>query len=142
VGQPDIEADGLAAGLGGAAVGRLHDAPAAAGANDVSMSVRRQILRPRGDQTRQFSRCVVVVAQWTLRREPCGAEEHDRVANVFVVESVQRFEVLGEDAQGTRIVAIEELLVLVGEWFARPIDRAHGLWGTAAKSMKPRATSV
>jgi hypothetical protein len=63
-----------------------------------------------------------------------GAEEHDRVANAFAVESLHRFEVFGKDAQRTRIVAVEELLVLVGDWIARPIDRIHGFWRAAAKS--------
>src|ERR1700720_3181921 len=140
--QPDVEADGLAAGLGSTAIGGFHDASAAAGAYDVPMSVGREIVRPGGDQPRQFARRVVVVAQRTVGRQPRRAEENDRVANVFVVESVQRFQVFGKDAQRTRIVAVEELLVLIGDGIARRIGRFHGFGLTAAKSIKPRATSV
>ena len=128
--QPDVEADGLAAGLGGAAVGGLHDAAAAAGANDVAVRVRRQALRPGGDQARELARRVVVVAERTLGRQPRGAEEHDRVANALALERVHRLEVFGEDAQRARIVAVEELLVLVGDWIAR-MDRSNS-WSAGA----------
>jgi hypothetical protein len=55
---------------------------------------------------------------------------------------VHRLEVFGKDAQRTRIVAVQESLVLIGDWLVQLIDCSHVLWRTAAKSMKPRATSV
>src|ERR1022692_1629235 len=140
--QSDVEPDGLAAGLRSATVGGLHDAAAAAGANDVPVSVRRETLRPDRDQARELARRVVVIAQWSVRDQPCGAEKYDRVANTFAVKSVHRLEVFGKDAQRTCIVTVEELLVLVGEPAARRIDPTHGFAPMAAKSINPRETSV
>src|SRR5580658_241946 len=59
-GQPDVESDGLAAGLPGAAVGCLHDAGASAGGDHKAVPPRRNGLRPGGEQLRQPP-CVLVV---------------------------------------------------------------------------------
>ena len=61
--QHDVESDRPAAGIRGAAIGRLHDAAAATGADDVTMRVRRETLRPRGDEARQLARVVVIAAE-------------------------------------------------------------------------------
>jgi len=62
------------------------------------------------------------VPQRAIGRQSRGAEEHNRVADTLAVESVHRLEVFGEDAQGARIVTVEEPLVLVGDWFGQLID--------------------
>ena len=47
--------------------------------------------------------------------EAGGAEEDDGVLNFFAAEAGERLGVLGEDAQGTAIGALEEGVVFVGE---------------------------
>ena len=106
--QADIETDGLAARLRGAAIRRLHDAPASARANDVAMLVGGQRLRPFGDQPRKLARLLVVASERTVRLQPGRAEEHDRVVNAGLLEASQRLEVFREDAQRPRRVAFEE----------------------------------
>ena len=75
---------------------------------------------------------------------PRRAEEDDGVVDVLAAKTLQRLEVLGEDAQRTRVVAVEELLVLVGERTAVSGSIGEGRHARAdrAKSMKPRSTSV
>ena len=59
--QADGEADGLAAGaLGGAAVGRLHDARAAARADHEAPGMIAERHGPRGDPPSQFAGLFVV----------------------------------------------------------------------------------
>ena len=58
--QPDVEPDGLAAGLVRAAVGGFHDAGAAAGRDDEAMVLRRQRHAPRREQPRELARLLVV----------------------------------------------------------------------------------
>ena len=48
--QTDIQADRSSARFGRAAIGRLHDAGAAAGADHVAVTIRPKPLRPGGDQ--------------------------------------------------------------------------------------------
>ena len=59
-GQADVEADGLAAGLVGAAIGRFHDARTAAGGDHEAMAPRRNAFGPVGEQLRQAARIFVV----------------------------------------------------------------------------------
>src|SRR6185295_20073246 len=58
--QPDVEADRLAARLAGAAVGRLHDAGAAAGGDDEPMVLGLEAQGPGGEQAGQLARLLVV----------------------------------------------------------------------------------
>jgi hypothetical protein len=140
--KPDVEADCLSAGVAGAAIGGFHDPGTAARADDVPVRVRRQAFGPRGDKTRKLARSVVVLAEPPVRRDARRAEKHDRVADVLPLERVERLQVLGEDPQGSALVAVEEFLVFVGNGIARSIWGVHRLGGTAAKSMKPRLASV
>src|SRR5262245_26726930 len=51
---------------------------------------------------------------WTV--DPRRAEEDDGVLNVLRLESPQRFQVLGENAQRARLFALEKLLTSIREW--------------------------
>ena len=99
-----------------------------------------QLLRPQRDEARQLARVVVVAAERPVGLQARGAEEHDGAADPLALERMQRLQVLGEDAQRPRVVAVEERLVLVGERCA--CDRGGHGSSRAAKSMKPRSTSV
>ena len=125
--QPDVEPDRLAARVGGAAVGGLHDAAAAARAHDAVADLRRKLHRPQRDEARQLARVVVVAAERPVGSQARGSEEHDRAADLLALERVQRLQVLGEDAQRPRVVAVEERLVLVRERGARDSVGVHAV---------------
>ena len=72
-------------------------------------------LRPLGHQARELARLGVVAAERPVGAQPRRAEEHDRVVDALPLERVQGLEVLGEDAQRPRGVAVEERVVPVGE---------------------------
>ena len=105
-------------------------------------AVRRQALRPRGDAAaparappRSSGRAGRPArAAPSRRRRPCRW-----MCSRWKASS--GCEVLGEDAQRPRVVAVEELLVLVRERGASGVVRSCAL-PRAAKSMKPRSTSV
>ena len=104
--QSDVEADAPAAGIGSAAVGCLHDTPAAAAANDVSSLLRWQTVRPQRDEARELARLVVVFTKRAIPLQPCGTEKHNRVTDAFAIERLQRLQVFGEYAQRTCIVTL------------------------------------
>ena len=58
--QPDVQADGLAAGLARAAVRGFHDSRAAARRDNEAVILRRQRAAPRRQQARQLARFLVV----------------------------------------------------------------------------------
>ena len=113
-GQPDVEADGPAAGVLRAPVGRLHDAAAAPRA-DHEAAIAGQAVRPFRQQPGERARLVVVAAEGTVGRDARRAEEHDRVLDPLLAEAAQRLEVLGQDAQRPGVVAVDEGSVVVGE---------------------------
>src|SRR5262249_8621960 len=104
--QADVEADGAAALLRCAAVGRLHDAAAAPRADDVAPRARRQALRPPRDEAGELPRRLVITSERPVGRQARGAEEHDGVVDLLAAERLERLEVLGEDAQRPRRVAL------------------------------------
>ena len=113
--QADVEADRRSAGVGCAPVGGLHDAATATGADDESVVVRREAARPHGDEPRQLACLVVIAAERAVGRQPRRAEEDDGVADAGAAEAAQRRQVLREDAQRASVIAVEELLVPVGD---------------------------
>ena len=58
--QLNIEADGLSAGLKGAAVGGFHDAGAAAGSDDKTMAARLEAQAPLSEEKGETARVFVV----------------------------------------------------------------------------------
>src|SRR5262249_44805352 len=85
----------------------------------------RDALRPQCDEMRKLARFGVIAAQRPRLAQTRRAEEHDGVADARARERMQRLQILGEDAQRARVVAVEERLVLVGELGARPDRIAH-----------------
>jgi hypothetical protein len=75
------------------------------------------------------------VAEGALRREARRAEEHDGVADVLAAEPGQRLEVLREDAERARVVAVEELRVAVREGGSAAVAGLHGAPRDRTKSM-------
>jgi hypothetical protein len=55
------------------------------------------------------------VAKRALGRQPGRAEEDDGVVDALSLEGPQGLQVLGEDAQRASLVAVEEVLVLIGQ---------------------------
>ena len=51
--------------------------------------------------------------------DACRPEKHDRVLDLLAFETAERFEVLGQEADRTRLVAVKKLLVLVRERLLR-----------------------
>src|SRR5580704_16722378 len=142
--QPDVQPNGSTAGFGGAAVGRLHDAGAAARADHVPVSMRPKTLRPGRDQSRELARLLVVASERTVWSNPRRAEEHDCLMYLLAAKDPKRFEILRKNPYWTSFIAIEKLLVFVSErWIGQriPFTQFHDL-PTRAKSTKPRSTSV
>ena len=76
-GQLDVEADGLAAGLEGAAVGGLHDAGTSAGGDDEAVAAAGQRVGPLGDHAAELAGVLVVAGhldggEGAIALELCG----------------------------------------------------------------------
>ena len=131
----------LAAGLVRAAIGRFHDAGAAAGADDEAVARRLERQAPLGQLVRELARVLVVarpldrlaaaLQRGEVRRGPrvasrfaaarararrrsrlCTRAEpkNTTVSWMFCcLKPAERLEVLGEDPERPRIVALEEL---------------------------------
>ena len=141
-GQRNVEADVDALGLGGPAVGRLHD-PGATAATDHEAAVRAlQPLRPLGQAASQFAGRLVVCRHAQIvfgahQLRPRGiatlchnlgqsflglvagqgarrAEENNGIFDFVVFEAGVRLDVLGEDAQRPSVRAVQKVEVLVG----------------------------
>ena len=148
LGQGDGQADVEALGLGGAAVGGLHDPRPAAGADDEPPALLLQALRPSGQPAGELAALLVVpghpevafgglgVAAFGPRRlqpglgvvvgdQPGRAEEHDGVADLERVEAGFGMEVLGKDAERPGVAAADEPLVGIG-LFNRGEVAGHG----------------
>ena len=66
-GQPDVQPDGLSAGLASAAVGGFHNAGAAAGGDDEAVLTRGNLEGPAGEQLREAARVLVVASHFNRR---------------------------------------------------------------------------
>src|SRR5271168_3805511 len=145
--QPDVQPDGPAARVGGAAIGRFHDTGAAAGADHVAVTVRSKALRPLRDQPRELAGLIVIAPERTFGRNPRRAEEHDRLVYLLAAKDSKRLEIFCKNPDRTSFLAVEKLLVLVSErWNGRQCQRIRlarfHYFPTRAKSTKPRSTSV
>src|SRR5262249_19521598 len=92
----------------GAAVRRLHDAATAPRADDEPLRLVGERLRPLGAQARQLAGLGVVASQRPVLGEPGRPEEDDGVLHPLLAERVQGLQVLGEDPERPRLVALEE----------------------------------
>src|SRR5271167_355898 len=118
--QPDVQSYRSSTCFGRAAIGRLHDAWAAARADHVAVAIRPKTLRPDSDQPRELARIFVVTPERTVRRNPRRAEEHDRLVYLLAAKNPKRLEILRKNPDWTSFFAIEKLLVLVSErWIGR-----------------------
>src|SRR4029079_9267011 len=113
--QSDVQADRSSAGVGGAAIGRFHDAAPSSRANDVAIARRRKRLRPHGDQACKLSRFRVVTAERTFGRDPRGAKENDRILHLLATKISQRFEILRDNSYRACVLAVDKFLVLISE---------------------------
>lgn len=143
--QPNVEPDTSSSGVGGAAIGRLHNSRTASRADHVPMSVLPKTLRPDRDQSRKLARLLVVASERALGSNPRRAEKHDGLVYLLAAKDAQRLEIFGKNSNWTSFMTIEKLLILVGErWIGgRRIRfaRFHDFF-TRAKSTKPRSTST
>src|SRR3984885_11950533 len=145
--QPDVQPYRPAAGVGGAAIGRFHDSRAAARADHVAVATRSKALRPRRDQSRELAGLIVIAPERTFGCNSRRAEEYDRLVNLLAAKDSKRLEIFCKNPQRTSFLAVEKLLVLVGErWNGRQCQRIRlarfHYFPTRAKSTKPRSTSV
>src|SRR5262249_54809259 len=144
--QPDIESDALAAGLRGAAIGRLHDPGTAAGTDGEAMARRLEREAPLRQLVRKLAGVFVVSRPFErlaaslqrrrmlrgLRMVPAlkaleralglnaavdarGAEKDDGVLDVLRFQPPQRLQVLRDDPDRTRVVALQERGIHVRE---------------------------
>ena len=90
------------------AIGRLHDARPAAGADHEAVRRRFQFAGPLRDQARQRARVAIVAADRPLFADPRRAEEDDGVLDLLVAKMRERIQIFGEDAQPARIRAFEK----------------------------------
>jgi hypothetical protein len=103
--QTDIEADTSPPCFGGAAVRCLHDARAAAGANNTALQ-GRLTLTPLSDETRELNRVIVEPMHWAAGVDTSRTEENDRAYHACLGQNAHRLHVFGENAQGPRLLAI------------------------------------
>ena len=113
--QADVEPYGPAPGLRRASIRRFHDAAPPAGANDVSVAAGREALRPHSDRVRQFPSLLVVTGHGPVGANARGAHKDDGFVNVLMPKCSQGVQILGQDTQRTRVVALQELRILVGD---------------------------
>src|SRR3984893_10427922 len=142
--QPDVKPNSSSAGLGSAAIGRLHDSGTTSRADHVSVNAGPKTLRPDRDESRKLAGLLVVASERTVGRKPRRAEEHDCLVYLLAAKDPKRLEIFRKNTYWTGVIARENLLVFVSErWIDRWIrfTRFHDL-PTRAKSTKPRSTSV
>src|SRR5262249_43419420 len=120
-----------------AAIGRLHDAGTAAGADDEAPLLAAELLRPGCQALGKLSRGLVIdrepeghlrqldalsgplrlgelCPRGLLRAQPRRRHEDDGVLDVMALEAIERLQVLREDPQSARIPALQEAGVLIG----------------------------
>src|ERR1700730_6610104 len=137
VGDRDSKPDAEPLRLGSPAIGRLHDAGTATGADDEAPFLAVERLRPRRQALGELARRFIIdrepeshlrgldglarplrFAQRRLRRflrtQPSRPHEDDGVLDVVALEAIERLQVLRKDAQGTRIFALQETGILIG----------------------------
>ena len=90
--QADVQADRLAAGFARAAVGRFHDAGAAARGDDEAVVLRLQRVTPCRQQPRQLSRVLVVARPFDrlARSRELGLELRVGVLHAAGAQRLQR----------------------------------------------------
>ena len=113
--QTDVQPDGFASRLGGAAVGGFHNAWTAAGADHEAAVSLIQVVRPFGKAMRELASFGIVTPAGAGLEGSRRAEEHDRVADLLLPEVRERIEVFAQKAQRPGIGRIQELLVPVSE---------------------------
>src|SRR5581483_11841841 len=77
--QSDVEADRFSVSVGRAAIGRLHDARPAAGANHKTVCSVGKLLGPLCNHAGQFARVAIIDSKRAIFPQPCRSEEHHRV---------------------------------------------------------------
>src|SRR5271154_7315846 len=90
--QSDVQTDGPAARVGGAAIGRFHDSRAATRADHVAVAARSKALRPRRDQPRELAGIIVIAPERTFGSNPRRAEEYDRLVYLLAAKNSKRLE--------------------------------------------------
>src|SRR6185437_7965346 len=96
-------------------IGGLHDPGAPTRADDPAVAVPLEGHRPGRQLARQRAGLVVVTAQRPTRLDARRPEEDDGVADLLPAERAQRRQALRDDPQRARVVAVEEVLVAVGD---------------------------
>jgi len=77
--------------------------------------MRGEAFGPCGDEPRKLPCILVITAERTIGGEPGRSKEDDSVANALASKAVERLEVLRQYPQWASVVALKELLVLVGK---------------------------
>ena len=97
----------------GAAIGGLHDAGSAAGADDEPARFVRQTIGPFRNQSRKFPRFAIVAAERASLVHPRRAEEHDGVVDLLVAEMRERLQIFRENPQLPGVRAVQKRFVLI-----------------------------
>src|SRR5262249_24366945 len=98
---------------GGSAVGRFHNAGAAAAANDETPGVIGDAVRPFGQAPGQFAGIAIVVPHGAFFGDARRPEEHDRIPDLFTAEMIQGLEIFRQKPQRAGRRAVDKRVVLI-----------------------------